>query len=299
MGVFATEYWRHDLNPFIIRISGDVGLRWYGLSYVLGILAVIWILNRWIRKERAPLRPGEAADLALYGGLGMILGGRLGYCILYAGGKFFNDPLYFFRIWEGGMASHGGILGALLGIGLFARRRHRSFPALLDQVAAVSPLGIAMGRIANFINGELWGRVTDVKWAVIFPHPEALVNGQEVPRHPSQLYAAFFEGFLLLALLLPLHARHRRPGLTVACFFLFYGIGRFVGEFWREPDAGQAVFFGWMSKGQAFTIPLFLLGLGLALWVLRRPANPAAYAVPPAPEEAKEPKRTGKKRSKK
>lgn len=296
MAVFATEYWRHDLDPFIIRISGDLGLRWYGLSYVLGILAAIWILNRWIRQKRVPLGPGEASDLALYGGLGMILGGRLGYCILYAGGKFFPDPLYFFRIWEGGMASHGGILGALLGIGLFARRRHRSFPVLLDQVAAVAPLGIAMGRVANFINGELWGRVTDVKWAVLFPHPEALVNGQEVPRHPSQLYAAFLEGFLLLALLLPLNTRHRRPGLTVACFFLFYGMGRFVDEFWREPDVGQAVFFGWMSKGQAFTIPVFLLGLLLVLWVLRRPANPGAYAMPPAPEETR---KTGKKRSKK
>jgi len=284
-GTATTEYWVHDLNPFIIQFSEGLGLRWYGLSYVLGILGAIWILNRWIKKGRAPLRPGEGADVALYAGLGMVVGGRLGYSLLYASDRFFQDPLYFFRIWEGGMASHGGILGIIVGLCLFAWRRQRNLLVLTDMIAAVAPLGVALGRIANFINGELWGRPAEVAWAVIFPVAPK-INGEMVPRHPSQLYAAFLEGFLLLVLLLTIHARHRKPGLTTASFFLLYGIGRFVDEFWREPDVGQPVFYGWMSKGQAFTIPVFFLGILLLGWTFWRGAKPGAYGAPPEPKKA-------------
>ena len=177
------------------------------------------------------------------------------------------------------MASHGGILGIALGTLLFAYRRHRNFWVLGDQIAAIAPLGIALGRIANFINGELWGRPGDVPWAVIFPDAPR-IGGQMVARHPSQLYAAFLEGFLLLILLLPINARHRKPGLTGACFLVFYGIGRFVGEFWREPDVGQPIYFGWMSKGQAFTIPVLAAGLVLLVITLRQKPKPEAYEPP-------------------
>ncbi len=278
-------YWTHDLDPFIIEFWEGFGLRWYGLSYVLGILAVYWFLNRWARAKRVPLWPGEASDLLLYAGLGMVLGGRIGYSVLYAGEALARDPLYVFRIWEGGMASHGGIVGIGVGTALFAWKRKRNYLVLGDQLCALGPLGVAMTRVANFINGELWGKVTDVPWAVIFPAAR-LADGSNPPRHPSQLYAAVLEGLLLFAILAPIHKRHRRPGLTMALFFALYGVGRFVGEFWREPDVGQPVYFGWMSKGQAFTIPMFVIGVVAIAVIARRPAQPDRYVPPPPPPAA-------------
>jgi len=314
----ATSHWVHDINPVIIRIHGDIALRWYGLSYVVGILVGLWILNRWIKKGWVPFRPGEGADFALYVGLGMVIGGRLGHCILYQHG-FWHDPLHFFRVWEGGMASHGGIVGMAVGTGLFAWKRGRSFWVLADQVAALAPLGVAMGRVANFINGELWGRASQVSWAVFFPKaspvdpekvpwalakeystvakPAAWVqwvasksewyvqeNWRFVPRHPSQIYAAFLEGILPFAVLLLIHPRHRRPAVTVGCCFILYGLGRFIDEFWREPDVGQPIFFGWMSKGQLYTIPVLVIGAILLYVTLRRNPRPALYVPPPEPK---------------
>jgi phosphatidylglycerol:prolipoprotein diacylglycerol transferase len=286
------EHWIHDLSPFLIEIRPGIGLRWYGLAYLAGLLWGYWMVRRWVLRCRVPLALGEIQDFVLFAGLGMIIGGRVGYCLLYNLEGTLRDPLYLLRVWEGGMASHGGIIGLTVGCWWFARRRGRSFLVLGDLIAATGPMGIALGRIANFINGELWGRPSNVPWAVIFPDsvpvPEGLPASQglawqianAVPRHPSQLYAAFLEGFILLAILLPIHARHRRPGLTGGLFFVLYAVGRFFGEFFREPDVGQPVFFGWMTKGQLYTVPLFIAGLVMVALVLRRPARPDQYLLP-------------------
>jgi phosphatidylglycerol:prolipoprotein diacylglycerol transferase len=215
---------------------------------------------------------------------------------------FFHNPLTFFLLWKGGMSSHGGILGLIFGTWLYARRHAKSWLVLLDLIAVTGPMGIALGRIANFINGELWGRVTTVPWAVRFPHAvmeydfynKSVTHQMQIahalPRHPSQLYAAFLEGFLVLAILMPIHARHRRPGLTGGLFCILYGCGRFIDEFFREPDVGQPgapgipAILGFMSKGQAYTLPLIAIGIGLSVWALSRPPRPDLYAQPTTPD---------------
>ncbi len=299
----TSPYWVHDLSPFIIRFgNSDWGVRWYGMAYVAGLAWGYVMLARWARQQRSPVAQQEIADFVLYGGLGMIIGGRLGYCLLYEPHELFTHPLYLFKLWKGGMASHGGIIGLIAGTWLFARRSGKSALVLMDLIAVTGPMGIALGRIANFINGELWGRATTVPWAVIFPNSvdanglppteaRAWQISHALPRHPSQLYAAFLEGFLILAILMPLHARHRRPGLTGGVFFMLYAIARFIDEFFREPDYGQPGspghpgILGFMSKGQAYTIPFFIAGLIAVFIVLRRPPRPDLYVapVPPVP----------------
>jgi len=208
----------------------------------------------------------------LYGGLGMIIGGRLGSCLLYNWPHFVADPLYFFRLWEGGMASHGGILGLAFGAWLYTQKRPVSFALLADMISAVAPMGVLLGRCANFVNGELPGKPSTVPWAVIFP-----LSGDMLPRHPSQLYEAFLEGALLLAIILPVHARHRKPGLTTGVILSLYAIARIIGEFFREPDVGHPPYWGWMNKGQALSIPVLLIGIAIAVWAYRRTPQPAIY----------------------
>jgi phosphatidylglycerol:prolipoprotein diacylglycerol transferase len=303
----------HDLSPFIIQFTEKIGLRWYGMAYLAGLAWGFWMMRRWCRAGRAPLAVDEIQDFVLSGGLGMIIGGRLGYCLLYAWPQMLHDPLFIFRLTDGGMASHGGMLGLGAGALWFAWRRKRSVPVLVDILCATGPMGVALGRIANFINGELWGREAfTAPLAVIFPAsvdasslaPAGLdraANDQwmvehagevrawqiahAVPRHPSQLYAMFLEGFLLLLILVPFHARHRKPGLTTGLFCMLYAIARYCDEFFREPDAGYALFFGWMSKGQLYSIPFFVIGVIIFAWAARRPARPELY-LPPAPPPA-------------
>ena len=274
----VTQYWVHDLDPFLWQIYGNVGIRWYGLSYSLGINLTGMLLVRWSKQRRFPLAPNDAWNYLFIISLGMFIGGRVGYCLFYSLEETLQTPLFLIQIWKGGMSSHGGILG-MLAAHAIALRYYRCRPGVLaDGIAAATPIGIAMGRLANFINGELWGRPATVAWAVIFPRATSTVDyGVAVPRHPSQLYAVFLEGLLILAIALPIHARHRRPWLTTGVVMSAYSVGRFIDEFFREPDTGYALFWGWMSKGQLFTIPTFLLGLGLIVWALRRPAAPEAY----------------------
>lgn len=289
------DHWVHNLSPFLLGPFDlgpfkDVGIRWYGLAYLAGLAVGYWLVRRWCDAGRVPLRREEIQDFVLYSGIGMIVGGRIGYCLLYGWSELMADPFYLVKVWDGGMASHGGIIGLVAGMWWFAKKRQRSFWVLGDLLAATGPLGIGFGRIANFINGELWGKPGDVPWAVIFPKsapvpesaPLAVQIANAVPRHPSQLYAMVLEGFLVWGILMWIHAKHRKPGLTGAWFCILYGIGRFVGEFWREPDRGQPVFFGWMSKGQLYTIPFLLFGIALLVWVMRRPARPELYVAPSA-----------------
>ncbi len=270
------SHWVHNLSPFAIHFWGEVGIRWYGLAYLAGILGGYWMLVRWHRQGRNPLEPSRIQDFALSAGLGMIIGGRLGYCLIYGREHWLHNPLYVFKLWEGGMASHGGIIGLLVGSWLYSRKHGVPLFLLTDMVCAVAPLGVLFGRVANFVNGELWGKPGEVPWAVIFPQTR-----DGIPRHPSQLYEAFLEGLLLLIIILPIHARHRKPGLTTGVLLALYAVMRFIGEFWREPDEGMTPFFGWMNMGQALSLPVFAIGAGIALWAARRPAQPEAYAAAP------------------
>jgi phosphatidylglycerol:prolipoprotein diacylglycerol transferase len=284
----AATHWVHNLDPFLLHISGDFGIRWYGLSYLVGILGGWWLLARWAKAGRLPMQPQHVGDFIMTIAIGMVAGGRLGYAAIYEPSLFwtFSGHVPFWKllaVHEGGMASHGGIAGVGLAAWWWSWRRGQDLLVLGDALAAVGPFGIACGRAANFINGELWGRPWDGPWAVIFPGANP-----PVPRHPSQLYAMFLEGLLILAILLPLHARHRRPALSLGLFLALYGVGRFVGEFFREPDKGQPGYdgvpaiLGFMSKGQAFTLPLLLIGIVLVVVAMRRAPRPDAYLLRPA-----------------
>ncbi|MFT4111283.1 prolipoprotein diacylglyceryl transferase [Silvibacterium sp.] len=259
------QYWVDDLNPWIFHLSNGVGVRWYGLAYILGFLIALALWTRWAKQERIPLAPEDVSTLLVYAAAGVVVGGRLGYCLFYNLDAVIAQPLEIFAIWHGGMSSHGGILGLVLAIYLYARVQHADCWLLLDAAAAVGPLGIALGRIANFVNGELWGRPSTVPWAVIFPDAP-LVGGINVPRHPSQIYAAGIEGLLVFAVAIRVFHRQRHSGMTTAAVCIVYGAGRFIDECWRQPDLGQPVFWGWMSKGQLLTVPMILAGILLAVW---------------------------------
>ena len=262
------HYWVDRIDPWFIHLYGPVGVRWYGLAYVLGIVVGAWIARRWVDAGRLPIGRADIYTLVTDAATGIVVGGRLGYCLFYARDIVLRDPLYIVEIWNGGMASHGGIVGLVVAMWLFARRRGLN-PLLFTDLAVVTgPIGIAFGRIANFVNGELWGRPTMVPWAVIFPDAPP-VDGVNVPRHPSQLYAAALEGGLVFAVAQWAHARYRRPGLATAAGCLTYGIVRIIDEFWRSPDVGQPVYFGWLTKGQALSLPMVLIGIGLGVWCLR------------------------------
>ncbi len=269
-------YWTDNLNPWIVHFGGDFGIKWYGVAYMLGFFSAFLIWNRWARKGLLPLNADDLLALLTYAIVGVMVGGRLGYCLLYNLDEVRQNPLEILAVWHGGMASHGGIAGLICAIWVFARVRELNPWTILDAAAAVGPLGIAFGRIANFINGELWGRPSTVPWAVIFPDAP-LVNGVEVPRHPSQLYAAGIEGIVLLFVAQWMFHRQSRPGMTTAVVCIAYGVGRFIDEFWREPDVGQPVFWGWMSKGQLLTIPMILCGV--ALWIWRSSADDRKHQI--------------------
>jgi len=244
-------FWTHDLNPVLLEIWGPLAVRWYGLAYLLGFLGAYLILRQLSKRNEfavpAEELSGFMVNLAIFG---VFLGGRLGYVLLYAWDTFIHDPLFVFRVWEGGMASHGGMLG-VLGVLLWtAHKKKCSFWNLADGLALVAPIGLFFGRGANFINGELWGRPTQVAWAVIFPQAGDAVP---TPRHPSQLYEAFGEGLFLFAALWLIRRtpRGKREGVTSALFLLLYAAARISVEFFREPDS--TVYLGWLTKGQLYS----------------------------------------------
>lgn len=275
--VSGDPYWTHDLDPWIVHFGGNWGIRWYGTAYLVGLLVGWWLLRRWRRRGQLPLPQEGPGDAVLYLGLGMIVGGRLGYCLFYKPELLitFTDAFPFWgllAVHQGGMASHGGIIGFLIGTWLLCRRHRISLWVLADAVATAIPVGIICGRIANFINGELWGRVTDVAWAVRFPHAPDMD-----PRHPSQLYAVVLEGLIPLLVALWALGRHRRPGLNSGIVLTLYSIGRFIGEFFRQPDTHLGTVLGPFSMGQVLTVPVFLLGVGLLYFAGLRPPRPDLY----------------------
>jgi phosphatidylglycerol:prolipoprotein diacylglycerol transferase len=243
-----------QIDPIAIQL-GPLAIRWYGLMYLIAFLA-FW----WLGRRRAQAQ--QVDDLLFYGALGVILGGRLGYVFFYGFEQLLADPLYLVRIWQGGMSFHGGLLGVLVAAWLFGRKHGLGFFGVTDFIAPLVPLGLGAGRVGNFINGELWGRVSDAPWAMVFAHAGPL------PRHPSQLYEAFLEG-LVLFLLLWFYSAKPRPRMAVSGLFLVgYGAARTAVEFAREPDAHLGYLAGgWLTMGMLLSVPMVLVGavlMGLA-----------------------------------
>lgn len=244
-------------DPVIVHL-GPLAIRWYGLMYLVGIGGAWFLARRRAEKPWCPVRPQQVEDLVFYVAFGVILGGRIGYMLFYGFQEIVADPFSIFRIWEGGMSFHGGFLGVMVAAALYARRTGIRFFDLMDFVAPVVPIGLGAGRIGNFINGELWGKPTDVPWAFI-------VHGQAL--HPSQLYEATLEGLVMFAILWTFSARPRPRGMVSALFLLCYGTFRFCIEFIRVPDAQLGYLaFGWLTMGQVLSFPMILAGLaGLKL----------------------------------
>jgi len=258
------------INPVLFSI-GPLAVRWYALAYIVGIIAGWFYARAIIASERswggpAPLTVIDFDDFVIWITLGIILGGRIGYVLFYNLPHFAEYPLQVFELWNGGMSFHGGVLGCFVAIYAFARYRRIPFLSLADVTTAVAPIGLFLGRIANFINGELWGRPTDVPWAMIFPH------GGPLPRHPSQLYEATLEGivlFIVLGLMVRVGAL-KRPGLVSGSFLLGYGIARVICELFREPDVQLGFLWGGLTMGMILCIPLMLAGIGLLTYTLTR-----------------------------
>jgi phosphatidylglycerol:prolipoprotein diacylglycerol transferase len=262
------------IDPVLVQI-GPLAIRWYALAYIFGIL-IGWAYARAvIRAERlwggkAPFTVADFDDFVLWVTLGIILGGRIGYVLFYNLPFFVAHPVQIVELWTGGMSFHGGFTGCVVAVVLFARSRDISILSLGDLTCAVGPIGLFLGRLANFVNGELWGRPTDVPWAMVFP------GGGPIPRHPSQLYEASLEGLALLvvlALLIRLGAL-KRPGLIIGAFAVVYALARSFCEFFREPDIQLGFLWGGATMGQLLSIPLFLAGVCFIAYALRRPPLP-------------------------
>jgi phosphatidylglycerol:prolipoprotein diacylglycerol transferase len=258
------------INPVLISI-GPLAVRWYALAYIVGIIAGWFYARAIIASERlwggpAPFTVLDFDDFVIWITLGIVLGGRAGYVLFYNLPHFAEHPVEILQIWNGGMSFHGGVLGCIVAIVLFALYRHISVLSLADVTSAVAPIGLFLGRLANFINGELWGRPTDVPWAMVFP------LGGPIPRHPSQLYEAALEGvvlFLLLAALVRCGAL-KRPGVIAGIFAIGYGVARITCEMFREPDVQLGFLWGGLTMGMLLCIPLMLAGIALLSVVLAR-----------------------------
>jgi len=266
------------LNPTLIEI-GPFAIRWYALAYICGVL-LGWLYARvLVRTDRlwggpAPLTVVDLDDFILWVTLGIILGGRVAYVLFYNSGHFAANPSEIVELWKGGMSFHGGFAGCVVAVILFARRRHISMLSLGDVTCAVAPIGLFLGRIANFVNGELWGRISDVPWAMRFP------SAGPLPRHPSQLYEAMLEGVVLFALLaLVIRAGGlRRPGPVIGTFALGYGVLRCIGELFREPDKQLGFLWGELTMGMLLSVPMMVFGIALIWRALRGAARPRPSA---------------------
>lgn len=253
-------YWVFSQIDPVAFSLGPLSVRWYGLMYLFGFAFAMWLAGRRANAPNSGWTRNEVSDLLFYGFLGVILGGRIGYVLFYNFDLFLADPTYLFKIWTGGMSFHGGLIGVITAMIWFAHKTKRHFFTVADFVAPLIPFGLGVGRIGNFMNGELWGRVTDVPWAIIFPEA-----GPE-PRHPSQLYQFALEGVVLFIILNLFWRKNPPRGAISGMFLLFYGLFRFLVEFVRQPDSQLGLYFQEISMGQILSTPMIIIG-ALMIWV--------------------------------
>jgi phosphatidylglycerol:prolipoprotein diacylglycerol transferase len=245
------------INPIAFTI-GPLKVHWYGLMYLFGF-AMAFMLAHWrVTHYKLVWTSEQISDVIFYSALGVVLGGRIGYMLFYSFDQFITNPLFLFKLWQGGMSFHGGLIGVVLAIAIFSYKNHRPYLEISDFVAPLVPLGLAAGRAGNFINGELWGRQTDVPWAMIFPNSDGL------PRHPSQLYELGLEGLALFIIVWWYASKPRLLGRVSAIFLIGYGFCRLIAEFFREPDLQLGfIAFNWITMGQLLSVPMLLVGFWL------------------------------------
>lgn len=253
-----------DIDPVAISI-GPLDLYWYGITYLVGIGGA-WALGVWRARQRSDWTADQVGDLIFYGAIGVIAGGRLGYGLFYGLDQWARDFFWIFRLQDGGMSFHGGMVGVLLGFAWFARRSGKTFLEVADFIVPMVPLGLGAGRIGNFINAELWGRPSDVPWAMVFP-----TDPLRLPRHPSMLYEFLLEGVLLFTVLWLFSRRPRPAGVITGLFGIGYGLARIVVEFWREPDAHIGYLAGdWLTMGMLLSAPMVVIGAAMVIRGYRR-----------------------------
>ena len=254
-----------NIDPVIVKI-GPLSLRWYGMMYLGGFAASYFLVAYQLKRKQLALAVKEVDSLYTYLVLGLILGARFGYILFYDLGAYLRNPLEIFAVWHGGMSFHGGLIGSVFAGVLFSRKYRVNFWQFADIVIVTAPIGLGLGRIGNFINGELYGRVADVPWAMVFP------SGGPLPRHPSQLYECLLEGPLLFVILWLLKDRNLKAGVLLSVFLILYGIFRFFVEFFRQPDAQLGLVLGPFSMGQVLSAALILAGAGLLIYRQKKPA---------------------------
>lgn len=256
-----------EINPVALQL-GPISIHWYGLMYLIGF-ALVWILGRRrIQRGQTDLNLKDLEDLIFYCVLGVIIGGRLGYVLFYKPSQYLANPLEIFYLWQGGMAFHGGLIGVVVVLLLFARKRQKTLLEIGDFIAPLIPLGLGAGRLGNFINGELWGRATNLPWGMVFPQ-----TGDGIARHPSQLYEMALEGLVLFALLWWFARKPRPTGQISAVFLMGYGVFRFLVEYTREPDYFLGLLAGGLSMGQLLSLPMVIIGIVIFAWAAKK-SNP-------------------------
>ncbi len=255
-----------NIDPVALSL-GPLKIHWYGVLYLVAFASAWWLGRYRARRPNSGWQPAQIEDLIFYGALGVVLGGRLGYVLFYNFNAFLDNPAMLLKVWEGGMSFHGGALGVLLAMWFYARRQQRSYFEVVDFLVPLVPLGLGAGRIGNFINGELWGKVSDVPWAMVFP------GAGPQPRHPSMLYEFFLEGIVLF-LILWLYSAKPRPAMAVTGLFgVGYGLFRTLVEFVRMPDAHIGYLAGgWLTKGMVLSLPMVVIGAGMMIYAYRRRA---------------------------
>lgn len=265
-----------QIDPNIIsfgHIAGvEIAIRWYGTMYLVGLICAFALANREVRLGRSPYSEKQVGDLLFNCFLGAVLGGRIGYVLFYQTERFFSDPLYILQIMDGGMSFHGGLLGVLTVFLFFAKSTKTTFFQVGDFIAPLVPLGLGFGRIGNFINGELWGRTTDVPWGMIFPGAGAL------PRHPSQLYQFFLEGLVLFTIVYWFSRKPRPIGAVSGVFLIGYGCFRFIVEFFRQPDEHLGLLTLGMSMGQWLSLPMIAIGIAIVVFAFKSKATQTQQA---------------------
>jgi len=258
-----------EIDPVAFSL-GPLSVHWYGLMY-LAAFGCAWALGLYrSRQAWSPVKAKQVEDFIFYAAMGVVLGGRFGYVFFYNFSAFLEDPLWLFRVWEGGMSFHGGLLGVVFAVWLFSRKVGQPFLRVMDFGAVLVPAGLFFGRIGNFIGQELWGRATDVSWGMVFPKDK-----EQLVRHPSQLYEAFLEGFVIFCVLLWFSRKPRPAGAVCSLFLILYGVFRFTVEFYREPDEHlkSELLFGWVTRGQVFSTPMIAVGIIFligAYWHLKK-----------------------------